>query len=117
MQLKKNEKDKAIDILSEYEQERAIKIKKIYSEMFGKDLLKYIKDDEDIDEDIKIYLSFLLSNYFFPKIHNDEEEEKMAEQLINMKKSNDIDLNFISYVFQSNRISIIKNIYKEGKRF
>ena len=42
----------------------------------------------------------------------------MAEQLINMKKSNDIDLNFISYVFQSNRISVIKNIYiKKEKDF
>ena len=70
--IQKNEKDEAIDILSEYQQEWAIKIKKTYSEMIGKDLLKYIKDDEDIDEDIKIYLSFLLSNYFFPKIHNDE---------------------------------------------
>ena len=43
----------------------------------------------------------------------------MAEQLINMKKSNDIDLNFLSYVFQSNYISIIKNIYikKEKEDF
>ena len=94
----------------------SIKIKKIYSEIFEKDLFKNFKDDKDIDEDIKIYLSFLLSNYFFPEIHNDEEIEKMAEQLINMKKSNDIDLNFISYVFQSNCINIIKNIYKERRR-
>ena len=31
-----------------------------------------------------------------------------------MKESNDIDLNFISYVFQSNMIYKIKNIYMKN---
>ena len=30
-----------------------------------------------------------------------------------MKESNDIDLNFVSYVFQSSYIHIIKDIYEE----
>ena len=77
--------------------------------MFGKDLLNNIKNDKYIDEDIKIYLSFLLSSYFFPEIKKNKDIKKIAKQLINMKESNDIDLNFISYAFQSNMIFKIKN--------
>ena len=58
--------------------------------MFKIDLFKNIKDDNDIDEDIKIYISFLLFSCFFLEIHNNKEIEKIVEQLINMRKSNDI---------------------------
>ena len=107
-------KNKLIEILSEFSHSEAIKIKKIYLEMFGKDLLNNIKNDKCINEDIKIYLSFLLSSYFFPEIKKNKDIKKIAKQLINMKESNDIDLNFISYVFQSNMIYKIKNIYMKN---
>lgn len=77
--IEKNKKDELIGILSECWREDAIK--KIYLEMFKKDLLENIKNDKCIDEDIKIYLSFLLSSYFLPKIKNIKMSEKIAEQL------------------------------------
>ena len=103
-------KKELIQILFESSHHDASKIKKKYFGMFKEDILKNIKTDECT----RIFLSFLTSNYFFPCDINGKEMKKIVQQFFIMKKTKDIDYNFISYVFQSNYILVIKYMYEEN---
>ena len=64
-----------------------------------------------IDKDMKTYLSFLLYSYFFPEI-SDCKEKEIVEQLIYMKRSKDIDMNFNNFPNKEEVKNLIPDIYK-----
>ena len=113
----KNIKKKILwEFLYEYDHKTAIELKKRYFLMFNKSLL----DEFKIDDNMFRYMSYLLSDYFFPRI-SEKEYIKIATQIIDMDEYCNIDSNLIFYYFQlpNEILNNIIQIYEEisGKKF
>ena len=108
----KHKKKDFLDILFKLDHTGALKIKKRYFEIYGKNL-----ENEFKNADTLIYMTHLLSNYFFPNAKK-KDLKKIAEQLIKISESNDIDLNFISYCFQQPNDILFKiiQLYEKKKK-
>ena len=82
--------------------------------MFNKSLL----DEFKIDDNMFSYMSYLLSDYFFPSV-SEKEYINIAIQIIDMEENNNIDSNLIFYCFQlpnetlNNIIQIYEKISKK----
>ena len=111
----KNIKKKILwELLYEYDHITAIELKKRYFLMFNKSLL----DEFKIDDNMFSYMSYLLSDYFFPSV-SEKEYINIAIQIIDMEENNNIDSNLIFYCFQlpnetlNNIIQIYEKISKK----
>lgn len=90
----KHKKNDFVNVLFKLDHTNALKIKKRYFEIYGKNLKDEFKNDDTF-----IYMTHLLSDYSFPNVKK-KDLKKIVEQLITMSESDDVDLNFISYCFQ-----------------
>jgi len=107
----KHKKKDFLNILFKLDHTNALKIKKRYFEIYGKNLENEFKNDDTF-----IYIMHLLSNYFFPNTKK-KDLKRIVEQLIKISEGNDADLNFISYCFQqpNDILSKIIKLYEKKK--
>ena len=107
----KHKKKDFLNILFKLDHINSLKIKERYFEIYNKKF-----ENEFEDDDTRIYITHLLSNYFFPNAKK-KDLKKIVDQLIKMSESNDIDLNIISYCFQqpNDILSKIIKLYEKKK--
>ncbi len=106
--IQKDRYNDKIDILSNYDHRIALKIKKIYYELFKLNIL-----DKFNDKSLRKYMSFLLSDYFFPDI-TEKDYKRISEQLFMMYKNDNCDENLLFYYFQIQN-DILFKIFKKYK--